>query len=138
MKNATRKSYKYKEGKWPTNARHFGTGTNRHLCETFRYQDKSALVFFSLILCTIYPDHADSNPDPRSVIDEKKRLILFVSGTEVSSIRRSFTFFIFVWFSSCILHKLKPPYLEFFLCFFTRKILTWFFVVFVLRLSLAD
>ena len=33
-----------------TNARHFCTGTNRHLCETFRYQDKSALVFFSLIL----------------------------------------------------------------------------------------
>ena len=33
---------------------------------------------FSLILCTVYPDHADSNPDPRSVIDEKKRLILFV------------------------------------------------------------
>jgi hypothetical protein len=24
------------------------------------------------------PDHADSNPDPRSVIDEKKRLVLFV------------------------------------------------------------
>jgi hypothetical protein len=24
------------------NSRHFGTGTNRHLCETFRYQDKSA------------------------------------------------------------------------------------------------
>ena len=67
------------------NARHFGTGTNRHLCETFRYKDKSApqldksaLVFFSLILCTVYPDHADSNPDPRSVIDEKKRLVLFV------------------------------------------------------------
>ena len=25
-----------------TNSRHFGTGKNRHLCETFRYQDKSA------------------------------------------------------------------------------------------------
>ena len=24
------------------NSRHFDTGTNRHLCETFRYQDKSA------------------------------------------------------------------------------------------------
>ena len=24
------------------NSRHFGTGTNRHLCETFRYQDKLA------------------------------------------------------------------------------------------------
>ena len=80
-----------------------GTRTLRHLCETFRYQDKSApgqfgtskrqsaLVFFSLILRTKLPialnqfqifgkdpDHADSNPDPRLVIDEKKRLILFV------------------------------------------------------------
>jgi hypothetical protein len=49
-------------------------------------------VFFSLILRTKLqpipnfnhgcsgkdPDHADSNPDPRSVIDEKKRLVLFV------------------------------------------------------------
>jgi hypothetical protein len=69
-------------------------------------KDKSALVFFSLILSTKLvfffdftyktsnslepipnfnhvcsrkdPDHADSNPDPRSVIDEKKQLILFV------------------------------------------------------------
>ena len=28
------------------NARHFGTVTNRHLCETFRYQDKSAFGQF--------------------------------------------------------------------------------------------
>jgi hypothetical protein len=54
------------EGVNSWNARHFGTGTNRHLCEIFRYQDKSApqldksapqkdestLVFFSLILRT--------------------------------------------------------------------------------------
>jgi hypothetical protein len=59
-----------------------GTRTLRHLCETFRYQDKSvtgqfgtplyldksapqkdisALVFFSLILCTVYPDHNNNN-----------------------------------------------------------------------------
>jgi hypothetical protein len=53
------------------NARHFGTGTIRHqdtsapgqfgtrtlrhLCETFRHQDSSALVFFSLILRTKLP-----------------------------------------------------------------------------------
>jgi len=59
-----------------------GTRTLRHLCETFRYQDKSApqkdksaLVFFSLILRTKLPialnqfqifgkdpDHVDSVP----------------------------------------------------------------------------
>jgi len=78
-----------------------GTRTLRHLCETSGYHDKStpgqsALVFFSLILRTKLPIalnqfsnfnhvcsgkdlyHVDSNPDPRSVIDEKKRLILFV------------------------------------------------------------
>jgi hypothetical protein len=45
--------WKKGEGPGNQNARHFGTGTNRHLCEKFRYQDKSspqldksALVFF--------------------------------------------------------------------------------------------
>ena len=33
----------------------FGTRTLRHLCETFRHQDSSALVFFSLILRTKLP-----------------------------------------------------------------------------------
>ena len=76
-------------GHFGTCVRHFGTKTNRH-------PDNWALVFFSLILRTKLPIalnqfsnfnhvcsgkdlyHVDSNPDPRSVIDEKKRLILFV------------------------------------------------------------
>jgi hypothetical protein len=65
-------------GQIGTCVRHFGTKTNRHPDNSAPQLDKSALVFFSLILCTVYPDHADSNPDPRSVIDEKKRLVLFV------------------------------------------------------------
>ena len=62
-----------KEGVSNMNARHFGTGTIRHLCETFRaprqfdtqtirhlcetfrHPDNSALVFFSLILPTKLP-----------------------------------------------------------------------------------
>jgi hypothetical protein len=60
-----------------TNARHFGTRTFRYLCETFRYQDKSApqkdnsaLVFFSLILRTKLPNfnHVCSGKDPYSVL----------------------------------------------------------------------
>ena len=78
-----------------TCVRHFGTMTNRHPDNSAPQLDKSVLVFFffdftyktsnslepipnfNYVCSGKDPDHADSNPDPRSVIDEKKRLILF-------------------------------------------------------------
>jgi hypothetical protein len=71
------------------------TKTNRHPDNSAPQLGKSALVFFFYFtyktsnslepipnfnhVCSGKdPDHADSNPDPRSVIDEKKRLILLV------------------------------------------------------------
>ena len=82
-------------GQIGTCVRHFGTMTNRHPDNSAPQLDKSVLVcfFFDFTYKTSNslepipnfnyvcsgkdPDHADSNPDPRSVIDEKKRLILF-------------------------------------------------------------
>ena len=66
-----------------TCARHFGTRTIRHLCFFFDFTYKTSnslepIPNFNHVCSGKDPDHADSNPDPRSVIDEKKRLILFV------------------------------------------------------------